>query len=207
MAQMSPIMLATFIGARLILVLLVGLSIWSVAIMVDRKKYFDAFDREGSGGWLEQALTLLRGSKNQELKALLGSEEGIRATTLKLALDIPPSESDRIEKIVKSYLSSQRVSMERGLTVLATLGSNAPFIGLLGTVLGIINAFGALAESQNNTNAVMAGISEALVATAVGLFVAIPAVIAYNIFARKMRLVLSDCESLRDLYLSQPKGH
>ena len=69
---------------------------------------------------------------------------------------------------------------------MATLGSNAPFIGLFGTVLGIIQAFAVLASTNAGTHAVMSGISEALVATAIGLFVAIPAVIAYNIFSKKL---------------------
>ena len=94
--------------------------------------------------------------------------------------------------------------MDRGLTVLATLGSNAPFIGLFGTVLGVIKAFGGLAESSaEGTQAVMASISFALVATAVGLFVAIPAVVAYNTFARQMKAVNNQCDWLKDLYLSR----
>jgi biopolymer transport protein ExbB len=82
------------------------------------------------------------------------------------------------------------------------LGSNAPFIGLFGTVLGIIQAFGVLGQKQANGNSVMTGISEALIATAVGLFVAIPAVVAYNVFSRKLKLLLTDCESVKDYFLS-----
>jgi biopolymer transport protein ExbB len=96
--------------------------------------------------------------------------------------------------------------MERGLTVLATLGSNAPFIGLFGTVLGIISAFAALGgTTQGGANSVMSGISEALVATAIGLLVAIPAVVAYNVFSRRIRVLLQECESLKDYYLSRRK--
>jgi biopolymer transport protein ExbB len=112
--------------------------------------------------------------------------------------------SDATDRAVRSYITEQRPLMDRGLTVLATLGSNAPFIGLFGTVLGIIKAFGGLAESSaEGTQAVMASISFALVATAVGLFVAIPAVVAYNAFARNLKTVINQCEWLRDLYLSR----
>ncbi|MDD2449355.1 MAG: MotA/TolQ/ExbB proton channel family protein [Sulfurimonas sp.] len=84
-----------------------------------------------------------------------------------------------------------KLILEKRLGILATFGNNAPFIGLFGTVLGVINAFAALSnESEFGVNAVMGGISEALVATAAGLFVAIPSVIAYNYFVRKIRMTL-----------------
>ena len=103
---------------------------------------------------------------------------------------------------MRSYLSLERTRLESGLTILATLGSNAPFIGLFGTVLGIIQAFGALGAQHNNTSDIMVGISEALIATAVGLFVAIPAVVAFNMFSRKLRVLLVNSEAIKDLYLS-----
>jgi biopolymer transport protein ExbB/TolQ len=86
--------------------------------------------------------------------------------------------------------------------VLATLGANAPFIGLFGTVLGIIRSFAALADNQGNATNVMSGISQALYATAAGLFVAIPAVIAYNTFASRLRSQLMSADALKDLYLA-----
>ncbi len=80
-----------------------------------------------------------------------------------------------------------RVHLERNLTFLASVGSNAPFIGLFGTVLGIIRAFADLVGNlDGGADVVMAGISEALVATAVGIFVAVPAVVAYNAFQRQV---------------------
>lgn len=115
----------------------------------------------------------------------------------------------RSDLAARSYLTTEKMKLESGLTVLATLGSNAPFIGLFGTVLGIIQAFGVLSgapgteASGTGASPVMSAISEALVATAVGLFVAIPAVVAYNVFSRKLKLLLTECDALKDLYLSQ----
>jgi len=84
-----------------------------------------------------------------------------------------------------------KLQLEKRLVVLATLGNNAPFIGLLGTVLGVLESFHALANSSEfGVKVVMGGISEALVATALGLFVAIPSVIAYNFFVRKIKTIL-----------------
>jgi biopolymer transport protein ExbB len=106
-----------------------------------------------------------------------------------------------MDRAVKSYLGEERLRLEKGLTVLATLGSNAPFVGLFGTVLGIIQAFGELGQNSagsGGTAGVMTAISEALVATAIGLLVAIPAVAAYNTFSRQLRQLLSESENLRD---------
>ncbi len=84
-----------------------------------------------------------------------------------------------------------RLGLEKRLGILATFGNNAPFIGLFGTVLGVIDAFHTLGlDASFGVNAVMGGISEALVATATGLFVAIPSVIAYNYFIRRIKTVL-----------------
>ncbi|MBI1859860.1 MAG: MotA/TolQ/ExbB proton channel family protein [Deltaproteobacteria bacterium] len=79
---------------------------------------------------------------------------------------------------------------------------NAPFIGLFGTVLGIIQAFGVLASNPSESSAIMFSLAEALVATAVGLFVAIPAVVAHNVFAKRIRGVVNECESMRDHLVS-----
>ena len=96
--------------------------------------------------------------------------------------------------------------MDRGLAVLATVGSNAPFVGLFGTVLGIIQSFHDLAvNTAEASEAVMGGISEALVATAVGLMVAIPAVVLYNTFLRWTRARVARVESLASIVLSRLK--
>lgn len=99
------------------------------------------------------------------------------------------------------YYSVQRIKnkaidkMQKDLVFLATIGSTAPFIGLFGTVWGIVNSFQAIAASKNTTLAVVApGIAEALLATAIGLFAAIPAVIFYNIFSNEIRHVAEKLE-------------
>jgi biopolymer transport protein ExbB/biopolymer transport protein TolQ len=94
-----------------------------------------------------------------------------------------------------------RREMESGMTMLGTLGNNAPFVGLLGTVIGVIEAFHQLSDASNKgaMNNVMAGIAEALVATGVGLFVAIPAVVAYNIAQKKISDIESNVTSMAKL--------
>ncbi|OGS12627.1 MAG: hypothetical protein A3J70_13285, partial [Elusimicrobia bacterium RIFCSPHIGHO2_02_FULL_61_10] len=100
-----------------------------------------------------------------------------------------------IEELMESKKLEERVKMERYLGVLGTLGNTAPFIGLFGTVLGIIRAFEDLALSGSGGPTVVAkGIAEALVATAAGLAVAIPAVIAYNYFVKKVKVISTEMD-------------
>lgn len=111
-----------------------------------------------------------------------------------------------IKKIEKNLLSYEplklKLSLEKRLGILATFGNNAPFIGLFGTVLGIMQAFHDLGQSSEfGVKVVMEGISEALVATAMGLFVAIPSVIAYNYFVRKIKTLLLIYEEKKKLPL------
>ncbi len=185
-------------ASRLVLVLLFFLSIWSVSIMVDRFRTFKTARKPED---LDHVKGLIKSGDSQGLKNWMQQSTSPLAGTLKAAGDSSHPES--IERAVRSFLVLERARLEQGLTALATLGSNAPFIGLFGTVLGIIQAFGALAASNSNTAGVMAGISEALVATAVGLFVAIPAVVAFNVYSRNLRQILVECESLRDYYVSR----
>jgi biopolymer transport protein ExbB len=111
-----------------------------------------------------------------------------------------------IKKIEKNMLNYQplqlKLSLEKRLGILATFGNNAPFIGLFGTVLGVMQAFHDLGKSSEfGVKVVMEGISEALVATALGLFVAIPSVIAYNYFVRKIKTILLIYEEKKKLPL------
>lgn len=198
----------TQFASRFVLFVLFGLSVWSVAIMVDRYRAL----KSGTNAGLDEARKLIaaRDWKTLQIWAHKAASENsanilvrLPAGALEAALETGSASSESIDRAVRSYLVGERTKLENGLTALATMGSNAPFIGLFGTVLGIIQAFGALAAQNTNTTSVMTGISEALVATAIGLFVAIPAVVAYNVFSRKMKLALSESDSLRDFYLSR----
>jgi len=192
---------ATHYGAKFILVLMIGLSIWSIAIIIDRIRALRASDRAAS---FAEADRLIRARDWKGLETWAKQNVlGIRAGAIQALLEVQTKDTEKLEQAVRSFITSERIRLEKGFTTLATLAANAAFIGLLGTVLGIIQAFSALGNTQGAAASVMTGISEALVATAVGLFVAIPAGIAYNALSRKMKLLLADCESLKDLYLSR----
>jgi TolQ protein len=136
----------------------------------------------------------LRSFEIANRKADLGNVKGdlpksVLAAGMASWQDNDPTESraerrDRIERSMRAAMTSHLRSLERGLPFLATIGSAGPFIGLFGTVWGIMNSFSAIAQSQDTSLAVVApGIAEALFATAIGLVAAIPAVIAYNKFS------------------------
>ncbi|HVY41001.1 MAG TPA: MotA/TolQ/ExbB proton channel family protein [Polyangia bacterium] len=154
----------------------------SMAVMLERLWYFRAH-RVG------------RSELAAEIRALLkqGDDRG-------LAKEAGPSE---MAAAIEGAKTRERLRLERRLPFLATLGSNAPFVGLFGTVLGIIKAFHDLAATQGTAGAgastVMAGISEALVATAIGLLVAIPAVVAFNYFSRRVRVRMAEVDWLAHL--------
>ena len=112
------------------------------------------------------------------------------------------------QQAMEGAVALERMRLERRLAFLGTLGNNAPFIGLLGTVIGVIEAFEVLGTSDalrataGSSSAIMTGIAEALVATAVGLFVAIPAVAAYNYFQRRIQSVIANTEALSKVLLA-----
>ena len=114
--------------------------------------------------------------------------------------------NEGLEEIFTSYAQMENPTLEKHLNFLATVGSNAPFIGLLGTVFGVMDAFKELAHAAPNQPAVMLGISKALIATAIGLMVAIPAVVAYNYFQRQVKSIMGSLESVKDLCIAYAKS-
>src|SRR5256885_3619810 len=157
--------------------LLIGLSVLSVMVMLDRWVYV------GRRRMSRRFPELLRLCQQGELPqaARLAEGDAMEAEVVRVAASVSAGGQEAVEKAVASTIDRRRLEYEQWLFVLGTLGNNAPFIGLFGTVLGIIRAFADLASNTGragggaNPSAVMSGISEALVATAVGLFVAIPA--------------------------------
>jgi len=186
----------TLLGAGWVLWLLVALSVLSVAVMLERGLYFG--QRRMSKRFPE-LLRLCEGG-SLDKAAQLAQGDAMEAEVVRAAARVASSGQAAVEKAVASTIDRRRLEYERWLFVLGTLGNNAPFIGLFGTVLGIIRAFADLAAHPGGATAgastVMAGISEALVATAVGLFVAIPAVLSFNIYQRLLKRVVGRSQSL-----------
>jgi biopolymer transport protein ExbB len=191
-------------GARGVLVVLFILSIWSVGIMFDRKRVFNA---EVGQAKPNEAKKMIQNKNWDLLRSWAENNPSYVGGVVHAALNAESSDSESVDRAVQSYLADEKLKLEKGLNVLATLGANAPFIGLFGTVLGIIQSFGILSSTQGSgMNAVMLGLAEALLSTAVGLFVAIPAVVSYNYFANRMRTINLEAQSVRDLYVSKMSG-
>lgn len=167
-------------GSRWVLWLLLGLSVVALAVMFERLWFF-ATARQPKHV-VDGMLAALRTQGAQAALALVREAKSMEAAVARAAL--APG-AGVIEEQIAATLDEERLRYERGLGFLGTLGNNAPFVGLFGTVLGIIRAFHDLAANTAlGSQAVMAGIAEALVATGVGLLVALPAVAVYNLFTR-----------------------
>jgi biopolymer transport protein TolQ len=115
---------------------------------------------------------------------------------------------ENIERAMRRAMRLQTTRLERALIFLATTASTAPFVGLFGTVWGIMDAFRGLAVTKTSSiQAVAPGIAEALIATAVGLSAAIPAVMAYNYFSRQIRVLAADMENFVAEFLNIAERH
>jgi biopolymer transport protein ExbB/TolQ len=189
-----------------VLYLLLAASLVSVAVMLERWLFFRRrranvavvfaqLNQRLEAGDLEDAARLFEGGDTLPARVVL--------TGLLEYAKGPESAED----LMAGALGRERSRYERGLNLLATIASNAPYVGLFGTVLGIVRSFRDLSANMAEAGgAVMAGIAEALIATAIGLLVAIPALVAFNVFKQKVRNAVTDCQLLARLLLSHLKA-
>jgi biopolymer transport protein ExbB/TolQ len=189
-----------------VLWLLLGLSLLSVAVMVERwifyrrrKVDFDSlreeFVKHLDKGDFEAAAKLLAKTNSLETNVVLAGLRGYAKGP------------ESVEDLLSGAMSREKSFYERRLPILATLASNSPYIGLFGTVLGIVRAFKDLSKDiAAASTGVMAGIAEALVATAIGLLVAIPAVVAYNVFKGMVKDAVTNTEALSRILLAELKA-
>ena len=182
--------------AKIVVGILFVLSIYSFGVMIDRALMYSAA-RKQSRVFVQQVAGALREGKLDEAISIAERNKKshiakVVATGLSEFQSASQSVSDAevIEAAKRGLERSVAIvhaEMKRGLSALATIGSTAPFVGLFGTVVGIINAFkGIQAEKATGLSAVAGGIAEALITTAFGLLVAVPAVWAYNYFTNKV---------------------
>lgn len=197
-------------GHEVTLWILIVLSIFSLAFILERFMSLRKV-KSNSAKVQDQIRDILQSHRLDEVEEISRNKDTLEGRALSYGLRHVKDNGDKgLEEIFSSYATVERPALEKYLNFLATVGSNAPFIGLLGTVFGIMDAFRGLATSQGDASAVMIGISKALVATAIGLMVAIPAIIAFNYFQKQVKSAMQSLESVRDLCLafakSTPKG-
>src|SRR6185295_2900308 len=158
-----------------------GLSTLQLAIMIERAWVF--FRARASRARLDRILAEgIAKNAVSEVAIVLAGEKSVEGRVLAAGAAQAQHGAEAADEVIGATLISEKLRLEKRLSFLGTLGNNAPFIGLFGTVLGIIHAFADLASqgAGQASRTVMSGISEALISTAVGLIVAIPAVVAFN---------------------------
>lgn len=196
---------------KIVMLMLIGASIWSWAIIIHKrqtlsalhkraKKFEDAF---WSGEPLDKLYARIKKSKKDALLSTFSA--GMEEWQESISSGVPARESlqaslrQRVERAMSVTIGREMSALESGMTFLASVGSVAPFIGLFGTVWGIMNSFSAIANTNNTSLAVVApGIAEALFATALGLVAAIPATIAYNVFSNGLNRYADRLEAFSD---------
>jgi biopolymer transport protein TolQ len=192
-------------GADSILYLLLATSVVSVAMIIERWWVLRTI-RANSLRIKRKMEEALQGNTLADLEEIAKDRDTLEGRAVSYALrQVKDKSAAGAEEIFNSFIVMQRPQLERFLSFLATVGSNGPFVGLLGTVLGIMKAFNDLGANASDPSVVMVGIAEALVATAVGLFVAIPAVIAYNYFQRQVKYILQSLEGVKELSIAYIK--
>jgi biopolymer transport protein ExbB/TolQ len=192
--------------AEWVLWLLIALSLASVGVMLERA-WFYRRHRVDVDQLRRELSALLTVGDFGGAAQLLRSVDSLETNVVLFGLREWEKGPDAVEDLLSGAAQKERERYERRLDFLATVASNAPFVGLFGTVLGIIRAFhdlsGNMAEASS---AVMGGIAEALIATAVGLLVAIPAVVAFNLFKAKVKRATTNTHLLSRILLSQLKA-
>lgn len=183
--------------ARSVVITLFIMSVWSFAVMGDRLIAFSGARKQSRAlvpavagalreGKLDEAIKIAdRYPKSHLAKVMVAGLQEFKAHSM--SSDISGDQIEASKRALERAEAIVHAELKRGVSTLATIASSAPFVGLLGTVVGIINAFqGISTEKSTGLGAVAGGISEALVATAVGLLVAIPAVWMYNYFSNRV---------------------
>lgn len=195
------------IVVKLVMLGLIGASVWTWAIVVDKyisygkaRRALDNFEQVfWSGQSLEELYRTLSERQNAGMSAIFVAAMREWKKSFERGARAPMGLQMRIDRAMDVTLARETETLEARLGSLATIGSAAPFIGLFGTVVGIMTSFQAIAGSSSTNLAVVApGIAEALLATAIGLVAAIPAVIAYNKFAAEAGKITARMEGFAD---------
>lgn len=178
--------------------LLGALSILGLGTILERTAYFLKNERDLKGNFKDEIIKLVRAGEEEEAIKLCERTNNSVSRTVKSILLAYKYENDMYEskeKLMKEKALEQIENLERRLSILGIVSYISPMAGLLGTVLGMIKSFKAIAiQGAGDPNVVANGISEALITTAAGLLIAIPAIIAYNLFNRKADKIMMEIE-------------
>jgi biopolymer transport protein ExbB len=193
------------LGAEWVMWLLLALG-FVAAVLVFERLYLYMSTRVDVTRLARKLLELLQAGRLDQAQELVKRGRAIEERVIADALDLYREGPDAVEEMVQASMIKERQRYERSLSYLGTVGSNAPFIGLLGTVIGVILAFAELGRNpKGGLEVVGPGISEALVATAVGLVVAIPSLVCFNWMKGMLRKRLANSDFLARIVVTQLK--
>jgi biopolymer transport protein ExbB/TolQ len=203
---MQNLVFVAQLASAAVLYVLLALSVLSIGLIIERWWFFFK-RRDDQAGLSDRVRKALKKGDLDGARKVLADSPSVEASIVHEALEWYADGPDALEQIMAKATRQRRKKFEAGLLFLGTLGNNAPFIGLFGTVLGIVTAFRELGTNQMGAMGnVMSGIAEALIATAVGIMVALPAVIFYNVFQKKGADVEEQAAALGNLVLASMKA-
>lgn len=209
--NMFGLFLEADIVVQFVMLILITASFWTWTLIFQKRSMIGGLNRKAarfedsfwSGEPLDKIYDRVKNSKKDPLLNTFSA--GMQEWHAGVAGGLPSNVSlqaslrQRVERAMSVTIGREIIKLERGMTFLASVGSTAPFVGLLGTVWGIMNSFSAIASSKDTSLAVVApGIAEALFATALGLVAAIPAVLAYNVFSTDLNRYADRMEAFTD---------
>lgn len=206
---------------KFVMIALIACSVWSWTLIFAKRSRLSELNKAANGFedkfWSGEPLDKLYASVKSKINdplmmtfsAGMGEwSEGVSSGVTSASDTLKAGLRQRVERAMSVAITREMNKLESGMTFLASVGSTAPFIGLFGTVWGIMNSFSAIAASKNTSLAVVApGIAEALFATALGLVAAIPAVVAYNIFSNGFNRYADRLEAFSDEFLAIISRH
>ena len=205
----------SLLGAEWVLYLLILLSIFSVTLLFERSFFYKAAQKgieefrrslraAVNSGDYDKALQIAKARSAGQAQEKPDLESAMAVALLSERRGTP----EILNELAQDHVIRAKAKWERSLSLLATIGNNAPFVGLFGTVLGIIKAFNDLSQQNGGAgvSGVTAGVADALVATAVGILVAIPAVVGFNLFQRRTRSALAESEALKSFLVGKIAG-
>ena len=179
----------------LLMWVLMACSMVSVAVIIERMVYYYQRSRVSRGAFMNSIQHELKKGNLQSALAVCKNAVTPFASVVSAGLNAFHSDEDDIEEALERQMMTEVGQLEHRTAIIGTIGSTAVYIGLLGTVLGVIKAFGDISRAgSSGVDVVITGISQALVCTAAGLFVAIPAVMAYNYFIKRVNRFVMDME-------------
>ena len=189
------------LGEQIIFILMGLASVIALAVAIERVIVFNRYSKKG-----EELIPSLKSkiqSKNWNELNNANPNSTVYERFTQFGAEQYPNGSEALTEALSGKIIQERIELEKRLPILSTLGNNAPFLGLLGTVLGVIKAFNGLGTLGNSgAEVVMKSISTALLATAAGLFVAIPVVMTNNFFAKKLKVITQNLEILTKEFLA-----